>query len=68
MQNVRFIGAMVSQFCSFKKKKKMKKNSKKKNMDNLVFHTSCDIFIQFFAGSYFYYMFSTLMSLEDRLN
>ena len=33
-----------------------------------VFHTSCDIFIRFFACSYFFHMFSTLMSLEDRLN
>ena len=32
-----------------------------------VFHTSCDIFIQFFACSYVFYMFSTLMSLEERL-
>ena len=31
MQNFRFIGAMVSEFRFFKKKKKMKK----KNMDNL---------------------------------
>ena len=49
MQNFRFIGAMVSEFRFFKKKK-MKK---KKNMDNLiksclpVFWTSYDIFIHF---------------------
>ena len=53
MQNFRFIGATVSEFRFFKKKKK------KKNMDNLcksclpVFHTSCDIFIQIFANCYF---------------
>ena len=32
-----------------------------------VFHTWCDIFILFFAYSYFFNMFSTLMSLKDRL-
>ena len=45
MQNFRFIGAMVSEFCFFKRRKK------KKNMANLrksclpVFRTSNDIFI-----------------------
>ena len=71
MQNFRFVGATVSEFRFFKKKKKKKK--KMKNMDNLcksclpVFHTSCDILIQIFANLFFH-MFSTLMSLEDRLN
>ena len=50
MQNFRFIGAMVSEFRFFKRKKK---KMKKKNMDNLiksclpVFWTSYDIFILF---------------------
>ena len=53
MQNFRFIGAMVSEFRFFKKKKM-------KNMDNLiklclpVFRTSYDIFIHFFACCYFF--------------
>ena len=33
----------------------------------LEFHTLLDIFIHFFASCYFFHMFSTLMSLEDRL-
>ena len=33
----------------------------------IVFHTSCDIFIHFFAMQLPFHMFSTLMSLEDRL-
>ena len=32
------------------------------------FHTSCDIFIHFFCMQLLFHMFSTLMSLEDRLN
>ena len=32
-----------------------------------VFHTSGDIFIQFFCMQLLFCMFSTLMSLEDRL-
>ena len=68
MQNFRFIGAMVSEFRFFKKKKKMKK---KKNMDKSclpVFHTSCDIFIHFFCMLLLFHMFSTLMSLKVRLD
>ena len=46
MQNFRFIGAMVSEFRFFKKKKKMKN----KNMDNL--RKSC--LPVFFACCYFF--------------
>ena len=67
MQNFRSKAATDIELCFFmKKQKKMKmKNLRKSCLP--VFHTSCDIFIPFFACSYFFYLFSTLMSLEDRL-
>ena len=54
MQNFRFIGATVSEFCFFKKK--MKEN----NTENLrksclpVFCTLCDIFMHFLPCCYFF--------------
>ena len=50
MQNFRSKTVTVIELRFFMKKKKMKK--KMKNLP--VFHTWCDIFIQFFACSYFF--------------
>ena len=55
MQNLKSNTAMVVELHFFMKMMK--------NQVFLVFHTLSDIFIQFT----FFYMFSTLMSLEDRL-
>ena len=33
-----------------------------------ILHTSCDIFVQFFGMQLLFYMFSTLISLGDRLS
>ena len=68
MQNFRSSTTTVIELRFFMKKKmKMKKMKNLRKSCLPVFHTSCDIFIQFFAYSYFFYMFSTLMSLKDRL-
>ena len=66
MQNFRSKAAKDIELCFFMKKKQ--KRDEESVLSCLpVFHTSCDIFIPFFARSYFFYLFSTLMSLEDRL-
>ena len=59
MQNFKSSTATVIELRFFMKKKKKRMKKKMKKMKNLrksylpVFHTSCDIFIQFFACSYF---------------
>ena len=68
MQNFKSSTATVIELRFFmKKKKEMKMKMKNLRKSYLpVFHTSCDIFIQFFCMQLLLYMFSTLMSLEDR--
>ena len=62
MQNFRLIGAMVSEFRFFKKKKM------KKSTTNLMF-TCISHPVRYshpFCMQLLFHMFSTLMSLEDR--
>ena len=65
MQNVKFIGATVSEIRVFKEEE----DEESVKIMFYLYFVPCGInFIQFFACSYFLTMFTTLMSLEDRLN
>ena len=59
MQNVNFVGAIVSEFRCFQKDEEEQHGQ---SVHHVIFSSS------FFGLQLLFHMFSTLISLEDRLN